>query len=117
MPTTDVNEFLIKGISQAQQNAGAALELARSAKDTAERCLIKTTENEDRLKSEQHRIAKMEDKFDQVMVKLDTIENQQIDNGGMLKGIKISIKVLVGLITLVSTIAGIVVAIQKIWGI
>lgn len=90
------------------QEASKARALAEKALDTSTNSLIQQTENEQRLKSIQHRVDHTEGKMDTLLDWVSKIDNKLTHSNSVQEGIRRTMKVFMGVVSVLSLGVGII---------
>lgn len=102
------SELIEKRLLEVEKTAAESRVLAKEAMDTAKAGLVKQTENEQRLKSIQHRVDHTEGKMDTMLDWISRIDGKITHSNSVQEGIRRTLKVFMGLVSVISVAVGIV---------
>lgn len=95
-------------IRSCELTCAKAEALANKALETSQQGLVKQTENEARLKSIQHRVDHTEGKMDTMLDWISRIDNKLTHNNSVQEGIRRTMKVFMGVVSVASLGVGII---------
>lgn len=103
---TDRDDGLLLRLAQVEERSKLAFDQSTKAIQQAESV-------EQRLKSIQHRVDNTEGKLDTMLDKLAIINNNILSSNATARGIQITLKVVIALISVVSTVTGLLRLLQS----
>lgn len=96
------------------KDAAEAKALAQEAQRTSKEALVVQTENEQRLKSIQHRVDATEGKMDTMLDGVSQINMKLKENTAVTVGVKTTLKVFMSFLSLITLVVGIIRAIPVV---
>ena len=102
------NAELERRLLDVERVAAASMALSKEAIETSKQGLVKQTENEQRLKSIQHRVDHTETKMDTMLDWISRIDGKLTHNNSVQEGIRRTMKVFMGVVSVASVAVGVI---------